>query len=777
MNKAMDNAKRYRIQITGIVQGIGFRPFIYREATKRGLVGNVFNHTMGVTVEVEGDPEDISSFVSALRSSPPPLADIHDISMEEIAPKGDREFLILESQGESQRNTLIPPDIATCEECLREIFDASNRRFWYPFTNCTNCGPRYTIIEDIPYDRQNTTMKRFEMCAECRREYTDQRDRRYHAQPNCCPACGPNLRLIGDGVDATCNESAIKKAVELLLEGKIIAIKGIGGFHLAVDATNNGAVQRLRKKKLRDEKPFALMMRDLGVVMRYAIVSDMEGDLLTSPRRPILLLKRRVPPEGPEISDAVAPENRYLGIMLPYNPLQHLIFEEGRRRGKELILVMTSGNISDEPICINDEEVSQRLKGIPDYLLTHTRDIHRRADDSIAAAIGGGMTIIRRARGYTPEPIPIPKVGKTYSALALGGELKNTVCLIKGGLAIISQHIGDLVNEATYAAFKETISHFIKLFNMRPEIIAYDMHPEYTSTRWVSSTEARDLLGSIDPIPVQHHHAHIASCMAENGLNEAVIGIAMDGTGYGEDGNIWGGEVFLADYNDARRFAHLDYLPLPGGEAAIKNTWQMAVSYLMKAGFSPEEMTHILKGIERERIWFVAKMIQEGINSPLTSSMGRLFDAVSAILNIKYRSTFEGQAAISLEMATSECDGNCYTHDIIEEGGVKKIVLDKTIREIVNAVMGGRNIGEISSRFHTTLAKVFGELAHSASKEYGIKKVVLSGGCFQNRILVERLKQSIEAAGLEVYTHKKVPPNDGGISLGQGMVAISRHQG
>lgn len=782
------------------MQGIGFRPFIYKEALRLGLAGHVLNHSSGVTIEAEGEQEAIAGLIEAIKTSPPPFADIHSVEPQEIEPKGERTFEIIESRDMGTADTLISADIATCDECLRNICDQKNRRFEYPFTNCTNCGPRYTIIEGIPYDRPKTSMKSFKMCPECEAEYKNPLDRRYHAQPNCCPVCGPSLEVRGAKYEV---QSAISDVIKYLSYGKIVAIKGLGGFHLAVDATNEGAVLRLRKRKMRDEKPFAVMMPDPETVRLYCELSHDEEKILTSPQRPIVLLRKKVRSpkskvRNQKIAEAVAPNNCYLGVMLPYTPLHHLLFLRAKNeKQKTIALVMTSANISDEPICYKNDEAIERLKDIADYFLLHNRDIYIRTDDSITRVMNGRPLMIRRARGYTPQPIAIgPKYkaeSRKYEILSVGAELKNTICLLKGGKAFISHHIGNLENSASYEAFEQAIDHLSKIFDIKPSIIAHDMHPEYFSTKWAFQIK------SFHPqlIAVQHHHAHIASCMAENRIDGPVIGIALDGTGYGTDSNIWGGEILIADYKDFRRAGHFEYIPLPGGDAAIKNPWQVAVAYSVEALKCPsvgfiKDAIPALNGISDEKIGIVLQMIEKRVNTPLTSSCGRFFDAAASILGIRNHVNYEGQAALELEMLASRWKDkvqgpktkigpnlkdqrNEYYPFLINKNNLYiTICYVDTIKAIIEDLKQGVEKGEIAYRFHNTIAAALTEAVLKVSSVSGIRNVALSGGCFQNILLSEKLKKSLEGVGFSVYTHSLVPPNDGGISLGQAAIARAR---
>ncbi|MFO8049726.1 MAG: carbamoyltransferase HypF, partial [Desulfosudaceae bacterium] len=619
------------IEISGIVQGVGFRPFIYQLARRHGLNGRVINTSTGVSIRAEGSPDKIKDFLKAIETNAPPLARITGISSQTVPPADFTDFIISQSQAGAQRATLIAPDMSVCPDCLAELFDPADRRYGYPFINCTNCGPRYTIIDDVPYDRPNTSMKHFTMCPDCQAEYDDPDNRRFHAQPNACPVCGPRLRLFDNRRNEITEEDPIPATASLLKQGRIVAIKGLGGFHLAVDARNAEAVARLRRQKHRAEKPFALMSPDVETVRQYARVNEEEERLLTSLQRPIVLLEKSA---SPLPAEAVSPGNRYFGVMLPYAPPHYLLLSHGLK-----VLVMTSANLSEEPIAIDNQEAFTRLSEIADFFLTHDRDIYLRADDSITRHLAGADRFVRRSRGYVPAPLLLNQ--DLPPILACGAELKNTVCLTKNNLAFLSQHIGDLENPRAFDFFRQTITHLKRILDIEPEIIACDMHPGYLSTRYALEQTGARLTR------VQHHHAHIAGCLAENGIDGPVIGLALDGTGYGTDGHIWGGEILVAEAAGFERPAHLAYVPMPGGEAAIREPWRMGISYLLDA--CGEEFDNLdlafLKKIAAPKLLVIRTMISQGLNSPLTSSLGRLFDGVAAILGCGPRVSFEGQAA------------------------------------------------------------------------------------------------------------------------------------
>lgn len=752
--------ERRRILVEGIVQGVGFRPFVYGLALKHALGGFILNDTTGVIIEVEGQPSALESFVYALRNEPPPLAAIEEVSWESLPLKGDLSFTIEKSKAEEDRRVLISPDTCTCEDCLRELFDPKDRRYRYPFINCTNCGPRFTIIKDVPYDRERTTMAVFPMCPDCHGEYEDPLDRRFHAEPNACPRCGPQVTLLDREGREMAGEDAVFQAARLLREGAIVAVKGLGGYHLACDAFNNDVVGRLRRRKHREDKPFALMAPDLEAVKVLCLVNEAEERLLLSRKRPIVLLQQRAP--NP-VAREVAPGHRYLGFMLAYSPLHYLLLREAG-----LALVMTSGNVSDEPIVYRDDDALERLRGIADYYLIHNREIHMRSDDSVTRVVNGREMLVRRSKGYVPSPITVP-VAFAEPILACGAQLKNTFCLGKARYAFVSHHIGDLENYETLLSFQEGIEHFKRLFDIDPRVVAYDLHPEYLCTKYALELEG------VTKVGVQHHHAHIASCMAEHGLSGPVIGAAFDGTGYGTDGTIWGGEFLIADYLDFVRAAHLEYAPLPGGEQAIREPWRMAASWLHQVygdGMETLEIDFIkrLKG----RPWPQLKqMIQQSINSPLASSVGRLFDAVSSLLGVRDTINYEGQAAIELEMIA---DGGCQEHYHFGLADGQPMVLQggDIIRGVVNDLLARVPTTVISAKFHNAVAAAIKEICARIREQKRLNVVVLSGGVFQNMFLLERAVQELSSLSFEVYVPGKVPPNDGGISLGQAVVANAR---
>jgi len=742
--------------LEGVVQGVGFRPFVYGLALRHSLKGWVNNSSAGVHVEVEGEKEAIENFTRELPQQTPPRARIESLRFEDLEAAGFHSFEIRKSVEEAGKYQLISPDIATCPACRSEVFNPQDRRHRYPFTNCTNCGPRFTIIEDIPYDRPKTTMAKFRMCPDCQREYDDPADRRFHAQPNACPRCGPKIELgdgDGKGLEVT---DPISTAIGFLKEGKILALKGLGGFLLACDAGDPSAVERLRQRKGRPDKPFAVMLGDLPAVQDHCLVAEKEEMLLLSPESPIVLLRWK---KSSSLAKAVAPRQKYLGVMLPYTPLHYLLLEES-----EMALVMTSGNLNEEPIAKDNEEALSRLHGIADAFLIHDRDIYVQYDDSVTAVVNGQPTVIRRARGYAPFPIRLPFSLKPI--LACGAELKNTFCLTRDEYAFVSQHIGDMENLETLNHFQRTVDLYQRLFRIRPEIVAYDLHPEYLSTKY-----ARCLGG--DKIGVQHHFAHMASCLAENGERGPVIGLAFDGLGFGADGNLWGGEFLVGDYRSFERRAHFEYVPMPGGAAAIQNPWRMALSYLYTFLGREGLMRHlpIFAQAKEEKIRVILRQIDRQINSPLTSSCGRLFDAVSALLELCVSVSYEGQAAVELEMITDPGEVGAYEFFAEEEEGKEIIRLKPMIEGILRDLEKGTAHPVIAGKFHNTLVRIGVSTCRGIKRRGGPKKVALTGGVFQNRLLSEKMRVALEKAGFLVLLHRRVPCNDGGLSLGQAVIA------
>ena len=750
------------VEVRGIVQGVGFRPFVYQLAGRFGLKGTVANTTTGVAIHVEGPQADIDAFCAGLSSNSPPLARITDVLVRPSPLQHAETFAILPSIQQSETATFIAPDVSVCNDCLLEMRDPGNRRFGYPFINCTHCGPRYTIIENIPYDRRQTTMKHFAMCPQCRSEYNDPYDRRFHAQPIACPECGPRIRLLDNRQQFVETPHPLETAIRLLKEGRILAIKGLGGFHLAADAENDLAAATLRARKNRPDKPFALMSRSLEVIERYARISPEEATLLSGMARPIVLLEKR---PHHRLSSQVAPRNPYFGVMLPYTPLHYLLLET-----HFTALIMTSGNLSDTPLCSDNAQAFERLSDLADFFLVHDRAIYQRNDDTLMTLSGGKPRFIRRARGAVPVPIPLSH--SVPPTLACGGELKNTICLGRGTTAFVSQHIGDMGDLATFDFFKDTIDHLKKVTRITPEIVAHDLHPDYLSTRYAEA------LSGVHRIRVQHHHAHVVSCMAENRIEGPVIGLALDGTGYGTDGAVWGGEVLLVEQASFIRAAHLAYVPMPGGEAAIKEPWRMALSYLYDA-FGKEVSglsLPFLKQIDARHAGGVLEILSKQLRSPNTSSLGRLFDGLAAMLGLCHHVTFEGQAAMALETlagARLNETKTTYDWDLRHDGNLFQIGLSPLIRQIVRDLADGKKATEISRKFHRSLIFLFSDLCAAVRKETGIDRVVLSGGVFQNKLLFEGLSAALTKARFEVFSHHLVPTNDGGICLGQVVAAAA----
>jgi hydrogenase maturation protein HypF len=736
--------ERLRVTMRGAVQGVGFRPFVYRLAIELGLTGWVQNSSAGLVIEAEGRRPQLECFLSRLESERPAAAVVLETETAELASAGFQDFEILSSDDGAEKTASLLPELATCRDCLAELFDPSDRRYAYAFTNCTNCGPRFTIIDDIPYDRPRTTMRGFAMCPECAREYTDAADRRFHAQPNACPGCGPRLwaEAPGDPCDSTLtrSEEAIAEVARVLGEGGIVALKGIGGFQLLVDAGQPGAVERLRQRKHREAKPFALMMPSLEMVRHYCEVSVAEQRLLESAAAPIVLLK---PSGKPTLAANVAGSSPYLGVMLPYSPLHHLLMKQF-----PFPIVATSGNASDEPIAIDNDEARARLGEIADLFLLHNRPIARPCDDSVVRLVRGRESVMRRARGYAPLPVfighDLPPI------LAVGGHLKNTIAIAVGPQVFLSQHVGDLDTLEARGAFERAIDDLCRLYRFQPRLVACDLHPDYASTRW-----ARD--SGLPVVAVQHHQAHVAACAAENRIQGPYLGVSWDGTGYGLDGAVWGGEFFLADDGEFERVAHLRPFRLPGGEAAVRQGWRSAASLLWEVGGREAVAPFSQPGV-------LLRMLERGVNAPWTTSVGRLFDAVASMAGVAHESRFEGQAAMTLERTI----GSLYTEEsytLVERGeiGDWAPLIDAARRDVEKKEPPAL----IAARFHNALANWIVAVAERA----GVEQVVLSGGVFQNGYLVERASALLEGRSFRVYTHRQVPPNDGGIALGQAVVA------
>lgn len=750
---------RYRITIKGVVQGVGFRPFVYNLAETHGIRGTVLNAGRGVLIEAEGPEKAVRAFVEDLRRRPPRLARLSSLEWEELPPCGYTSFAIVASAAEEEKEALVPPDVALCADCARETFDPADRHYHYPFTNCTNCGPRFTIVRDLPYDRPKTSMAAFPMCEECAREYHDPRDRRFHAQPVACPACGPRVELV-DGTGRRVEGDWRENAWDILARGQILAVKSLGGFHLVCDAKNRDALVALRQRKGRNAKPFAVMCRDLETVARYCVVNEREKELLLSPQAPIVVLRRR-PDAG--LPEELAPGLRTLGVMLPYTPLHLLLFE-----GPFDILVMTSGNYSELPLAKENAAALEELAGIADYFLWHNRDIVNRCDDSLAAVMAGEIVLMRRSRGYVPRPVVVP-VAEGPVVLGIGGEMKNTFCLLKKNQAFVSQHIGELDSIEGEENLFTSLVNFERLLGVEPEVVGYDLHPDYRSSRLATRVPARARYG------VQHHHAHLAACLADNELAEPAIGVILDGTGYGLDGNLWGFEVLAGDYLDFTREMHLAYVPLPGGEQAVRHPWRTAVSYLVTyLGERGRQVARALFGDRGRELEIVERLIASGFNSPLSSGCGRFFDAVAALLGVCEKSTYEGQAAIELGELTLEPDEgrNLEPYPFRIEEDV--IIPAGTIAGVLADLERGREREFIATRFHNTVLAMVREAVRRVARRTGLSIVALSGGTWQNRYLFARAKEELAHEGFRVCWHRQVPANDGGLCLGQAVVARMR---
>ncbi|HDP68234.1 MAG TPA: carbamoyltransferase HypF [Candidatus Marinimicrobia bacterium] len=755
------------IIITGIVQGVGFRPFIFNLALKYRLKGYVYNDSSGVKIVVQGDDKRLESFESEIKAHPPSRSKITSYSSAIIASMIDfSDFQIRLSLQQSEKSAAVSPDLDMCPDCLAELFDPKNRRYLYPFINCTNCGPRYTIIQDIPYDRPKTTMSRFQMCLDCQAEYDDPSNRRFHAQPNACPACGPHLELkekTGKTILTACKsaeyEELFKSLKRLFTDDRIIAIKGVGGYHLACDATSEKVVSALRKRKYREDKPFAVMFPDIHSIKKICRVNKKETELLESVAHPITLLGKK---KSYNLAESIAPNNHNLGAMLPYAPLYFLLFRYFKKP-----LVMTSGNISDEPIAYQDDDAFQRLGSIADYFLTHNREIHIRCDDSVVREFQSKMYPIRRSRGYVPDKLILDWEFNRH-ILACGPEQKNTFALAKDNAVYLSHHIGDLENLAVLKSFEEGIEHFRNIFDIQPEIVTYDLHPDYLSTKFAHDYSKEHNLRKIG---VQHHHAHAVSCMLDNKINKKLLAIVLDGTGYGNDGTIWGGELLLAEYHQFERLGCFKTCQMPGGAAAIKNPWQMGISYLYEVFGEQLADIPFVENFDSEKIDMVLAMLGRNFNSPLTSSCGRLFDGVAAIAGLRNIANYEGQPAVEFEQLIQQPENYAYEFRVVESE--KLLILDwsEMIRQLVNDIHADTSINRISLKFHNGLCRGLTMWAEIASAKTGIRDVVLSGGVFMNVYLLRHLKKSLEKKGFNVYTHSVVPCNDGGISLGQVGVA------
>ena len=765
------------ISVTGVVQGVGFRPYVYGLATGLDLGGWVCNTSGGVEIHVEGPDSNIEAFIRALPAQNPPLSLIDHVQVATVPVEGFSTFDIRHSTVIEGAFQPVSADVALCADCARELFDPGDRRYLYPFINCTNCGPRFTIIRDLPYDRPQTTMAGFPLCAACAEEYRDPRARRFHAQPVACPECGPRVWLASDARQpAPVDRAAILEARRLLRQGLIVAVKGLGGFHLACDAANPGAVQELRRRKGRAEKPFAVMAADLGTAESFCLLEDSERALLSGHEKPIALLRRR--PEA-TLPDSLAPGLDSLGVMLPYTPLHYLLLNQHdpvlMAEPVPQLLVMTSGNFSEEPIATQNQAAQTTLAPLADAFLLHDREIHVRCDDSVVRVDplpegGGGRTVyLRRSRGYAPYPVHLPF--ETRPTLAVGGQLKNAFCLTREKYAFLSQHIGEMENAETCESFEQAVDHLSHLFRVRPEIIACDMHPAYFTTGWAHHSSSGLL-----PVPVQHHHAHIAACMADNGLEDRqVIGLAFDGTGYGTDGAIWGGETLIASYSGFERAAHLEYLPLPGGDAATRHPWRIAVGYASALGLDMDDLP-FMRVLDPKAVAIVRQQVEKQINAPLTSSMGRLFDAIACLAGVRTDVTYEAQAAMELEVLSRPYVAEARPFPFVLEGREdgEIIRLGVLLRAVIDSLRRGEPAGGIGARFHKTVSAIALLTCQRIRERTGLDEVALSGGVWQNQVLRDLASLELRRAGFVVYFHRQAPANDGGLALGQAAVANHR---
>jgi hydrogenase maturation protein HypF len=747
--------RRACARVEGTVQGVGFRPYVHRLAAELGLAGYVLNDAHGVLLEVEGEAEAVDEFLARLAPEAPPLAILEHVGVSEGAPRGDTDFVIRASPRGELADAPVAPDSATCPECLRELLDPADRRYRYPFINCTNCGPRFTIVRGVPYDRPFTTMAGFTMCARCQSEYEDPGDRRFHAQPNACPECGPSVTLLtasGVRVDVA---DPVRAAAAALREGQIVAVKGIGGFHLACRADDASVVARLRERKHREDRPFALMCASLADARALVRLGDAEAALLSGPERPIVLAPRR---PGAEVAPSVAPRASELGVMLPYSPLHHLLLADSG-----CTLVMTSGNVSDEPIAFEDDEAQDRLRDIADLLLGHNRPIETRTDDSVTRVVADHPVFLRRSRGYVPAALPLPRPARR-PVLACGAELKNTFCLAKGGRAWVGHHVGDLQNYETLCSFTRGIAHFQDLFAVEPEIVAHDLHPEYLSTKYALERSGVELVG------VQHHHAHLAAVLAEHGDPGLAVGAVFDGTGLGSDGTVWGGEFLAGEVSGSRRVGTLWPVRLPGGERAIREPWRVACAWALAAGVSdlPGRLAPSVSPAAWDQI---RRLAETGVASPVTSSMGRLFDAVAALCGIRPRVNYEGQAAIELEAACEATEPGAYAIELVPEGELLQLDPREMIQDVVRDLAAGAEVGQVAARFHRGVAEVTVSACSALAEAAGTDRVVLAGGVFQNRRLLEGVMDGLQQLGLRVLLPQRLPIGDGAISYGQAAVA------
>ncbi len=750
------NSRRVRVRVEGVVQGVGFRPYVHRLAVELGLDGFVRNDSRGAVIELEGAPDAIDALLARLPAEAPPAAVIEGVEHEAVPPRGEKGFGIVHSARSGTPDAQVSPDIATCDACLRELFDPADRRHRYPFINCTDCGPRFTIVRGVPYDRPLTTMAGFTMCDACAAEYADPSNRRFHAQPNACPTCGPTLRVrpLCAATERICTTTEgsdpLSGVGAALRDGAIVAVKGIGGYHLACVASDEEAVARLRSRKHREEKPFALMAGDVEAARELVELGPVEAALLAGRDRPIVLARRR---HDARVADAVAPRSAELGVMLPYSPLHHLLLADVGEA-----LVMTSGNVSDEPIAYEDDDALERLAPIADLVVTHDRPIQTRVDDSVLRVAAGRPLPLRRSRGAVPSLLALP-VPAGRHVLACGAELKSTFCLARGRRAWVSHHIGDLKTAETLASFQEGVRHFERLFAVTPEVVAHDLHPDYLSTTYALAREG------VEHVAVQHHHAHLAACLAEHGEPGPAVGAIFDGTGLGTDGTVWGGEILVGDLRGFERTGHLWPVPLPGGDQAVREPWRMACAWLKAAG---DERP--LAGIDPERWRAVGRLAESGLAAPVTTSVGRLFDAVSALCGLRFEVTYEGQAAIELEAACDPSERGAYEFDVVMGVLDARPAILAARRDLTRGV----DVGIVASRFHHALAHATADDCARLAGDRGLDTVVLGGGAFQNRRLLERTAERLSAAGLRVLVPARLPPNDGGVSFGQAAVAAAR---
>ena len=765
MSTVEDTSRRVRARVEGAVQGVGFRPYVHRLAAELELAGWVLNDERGVLLEVEGPPFAVEQFLARLERDAPPLADVERVTPEDLTPTGETGFAIVESERGGEPDAPVSPDAATCEDCLRELFDPGDRRHRYPFVNCTNCGPRFTIVRGVPYDRPLTTMAGFSMCPACQAEYDDPADRRFHAQPNACPDCGPSLRLVTSRGRVLDVRDPLRAVVQALEDGLVVAVKGLGGYHLSCRADEEQAVGALRSRKRREDRPFALMAPDLEAALRLVELTPAEEELLVGRERPIVIARRR---DGAAVAAAVAPRSADLGVMLPYTPLHHLLLRAAGRP-----LVMTSGNLSDEPIAYEDDDAVARLGRIADVVLTHDRPIETRTDDSVLRSVAGRRSplMLRRSRGFVPAALSLPV--EAPPLLACGAELKNTFCVAKGRRAWVGHHIGDLRNWETLRSFREGVAHFERLFSVEPAVVAHDLHPDYLSTREALEREGVEAFG------VQHHHAHLAACLAEHGELGPAVGAIYDGTGYGSDGTVWGGELLAGGAAGFERAGHLWPVRMPGGERAIAEPWRMACAWLVAgapAGAGPPAPPPPLDGQIERRVWDqVAGLASTGVASPETSSMGRLFDAVAALCGVRMRVTYEGQAAAELEALADRGERGAYPLPLEPPEAGRPALLDArlTVAALLEDLGAGVTPDVAGARFHNAVADATAAACAQVAADRGLETAALSGGVFQNRLLLERTAERLAGAGLRVLVPERLPPNDGGIAFGQAAVAAA----